>query len=89
MVKSRHAVCFGLGDEDDHLIINKDTGEINRIRDDGVNYYQDLLIIPPDHVDAFCQELDSFMGGAPKDDGGQGQENCSPALFGLQAQCST
>ena len=47
LVRSKHAVCFGLGDEgDEHLIINKETGEINRMRDDGMNYLQDLLITP-------------------------------------------
>jgi hypothetical protein len=31
-------VCFGLGDGNDHLIINKVSGEVNRMRDDGINY---------------------------------------------------
>ncbi len=46
-----HAVCFGLGENgEDHLIINRLTGEINRMRDDGVNYLQDFLVVPPDAV---------------------------------------
>ena len=58
LVRSRHAVCFGLGEGDDeHLIINKVTGEVNKMRDDGINYLQDLLIIPPDRVDAVAAEL--------------------------------
>ena len=57
LVHSNHAVCFGLGDGSDHLIINKMTGEINRMRDDGINYLQDLLIIPPDQVDKVAGEL--------------------------------
>ena len=57
LVKSGHAVCFGLGDGDDHLVINKLTGEINRLRDDGINYLQDLLIIPPDKINAVAEQL--------------------------------
>ena len=61
LVNANHAVCFGLGDGHDHLIINKVTGEINRMRDDGVNYLQDLIIVPPDHVDAVAQQLDMIQ----------------------------
>ena len=42
-----HAVCFGVGAEGlDHLVINRLSGEINRCRDDGTNYIQDLLVVP-------------------------------------------
>ena len=37
LVGSGHAVCFGLGDGSEHVIINKITGETNCLRDDGVN----------------------------------------------------
>ncbi len=57
LVASQHAVCFGLGDGNDHLIINKVSGEINRMRDDGINYYQDMLIIPPDRVNEFIMTM--------------------------------
>lgn len=50
-VHSKHAVCFGLGPEgQDHLIINRQTGEINRMHDDGINYIQYLKVVPPDQV---------------------------------------
>ena len=50
-VHSKHAVCFGLGpDGEDHLVINRETGEVNRLIDDGVNYLQELHIIPADQV---------------------------------------
>ena len=53
MVSSKHAVCFGLGSEgDQHLIINKLTGEVNKMEDDGINYLQHLLVIPPDQIEA-------------------------------------
>ena len=46
-----HAVCFGLGpDGNDNLIINRHSGEINRMRDDGINFLQDMLVIPPDRI---------------------------------------
>ncbi len=51
MLSTKHCVLFGLGDnEEEHLVINKLTGEVNRLRDDGVNYIQDLLVVPPDEV---------------------------------------
>ena len=51
MVAGQSAVCFGLGpDGDQHMIINRLTGEINMIEDDGVNYIQELWIVPPDQV---------------------------------------
>ena len=55
MVASKSAVCFGPGpDGDRHMIINRITGEVNEIEDDGVNYIQNLWIVPPDEV-AFVQ----------------------------------
>ena len=51
MLSTKHCVLFGLGEnEEEHLVINKLTGEVNRLRDDGVNYIQDLLVVPPDEV---------------------------------------
>ncbi len=65
LVGSQHAVCFGLGDGNDHLIINKVSGEINRMRDDGVNYYQDMLIIPPDRIDEFINAMQQHQHETP------------------------
>ena len=49
---TRHCVLFGLGPNDDeHLIINKVTGEVNVMRDDGINYRHDMIIIPPDEIE--------------------------------------
>ena len=61
MVAGQSAVCFGLGPNgDQHLIINRLTGEINMIEDDGVNYIQELWIVPPDQVG----EVQANIGGA-------------------------
>ena len=58
MVRSGHAICFGLGPTgDDHVIINKLTGEINYMEDDGTNYLQRLLIVPPDQIDAIQEAI--------------------------------
>ena len=38
-------------------MINKVSGEINRLRDDGVNYLQDLLIVPPDKIEQVVKEM--------------------------------
>ena len=54
LVGSGHAICFGLGDGSE---ANKLTGETNRMRDDGVNYLQDLLIVPPEDMERFAAEL--------------------------------
>ena len=51
LLASKHCVLFGLGEnEEEHLIVNKLTGEVNRMRDDGINYLHDLLVVPPDEV---------------------------------------
>ncbi len=57
LLASKHAVCFGLGDGNDHLIINNESGEINRMRDDGVNFLQDFLIVPPEKIAEVMAEL--------------------------------
>ena len=64
LLHSKHCVLFGLGpNEDEHLIINKLTGEINRMRDDGTNYLQDLLVVPPDRVAEVQQAI--AQGASP------------------------
>ena len=63
LVGNRHCVLFGLGENDDqHLIVNKLTGEINFMRDDGVNYLHDMLVVPPDEVNNVQAAL---QGGSP------------------------
>ena len=66
MVKNHHCVLFGLGPEgEDHLIINKVSGEVNRMRDDGVNYLQDLLVVPPEFLNEVVQEMHGSDLSAP------------------------
>ena len=51
MVASQNAVCFGLGPEgNQHMIINRLTGEINMMEDDGQNYIQELWVVPLDQI---------------------------------------
>ena len=58
---SGHATCFGLGPEGkDHVIINRLTGEINFLEDDGINYIQQLLIVPPDEVQSVQEAINSL-----------------------------
>ena len=82
LVKSNHAVCFGLGEGEDHLIINKITGEINRMRDDGINYLQDLIIVPPDQVDQVASELAAMQLSYGNNNDGNGMEQS----FGWQGR---
>ncbi len=64
LLASQHCVLFGLGPEGaDHLIINKISGEVNRMRDDGTNYLQDLLVVPPDEVGALMQMIEDDPQG--------------------------
>ena len=58
MVASGHAVCFGLGEQgDQHVIINKHSGEVNHMLDDGVNYLQRLMVIPQNQINAVQGKL--------------------------------
>ena len=57
LVGSQHVVRFGLGDGSEHVIINKVIGEFKHMRDDGVNYLQDLLIVLPKHIERVAVEL--------------------------------
>ena len=51
LVSTQHAVVFGMGENgDEHYIVNKVSGEINILRDDGTNYLHDMIIVPPDDV---------------------------------------
>ncbi len=64
LLGSKHCVLFGLGeDEEEHLIINKITGEANRLRDDGINYMHDMLVVPPDKVKEVQDAINS--GASP------------------------
>ena len=82
LVKSNHAVCFGLGEGEDHLIINKITGEINRMRDDGINYLQDLIIVPPEQVDQVASKLAAMQLSYGNNNDGNGMEQS----FGWQGR---
>ena len=69
LVGSRHAVCFGLGENDnEHLIINKISGEVNRMRDDGINYLQDMLVVPQNRIEQVQQHLWSIQQRANDQD---------------------
>ena len=58
LVASKHAVCFGLGDNgDQHVIINKVSGQVSHMQDDGINYLQKLLVIPPHQINAMQWHL--------------------------------
>ena len=65
---SVHAVCFGLGPEGkDHVILNRLTGEIYYMEDDGINYIQRLLVMPPDEVQSVHEvicSLNNMSAGA-------------------------
>ncbi len=66
LVSSKHAVCFGLGPEgEDHLIINRVSGDIKWMVGDSINYLQKLLIIPPDQLDALQMQMQAMNQDDP------------------------
>ena len=66
LVASKHAVCFGLGEHgNEHVIINKISGEINYMRDDGINYLQDIMVVPQDQIELVQQALWAMHSGDP------------------------
>ncbi len=70
MLQSGHAVCFGLGPQGtDHLIINRTSGEINRLEDDGINYLQRLWVIPPDQLAAVQERIQQQQCPKPDPEG--------------------
>ena len=53
LVRSGHAVIFGDGDNGDcHYVVNKMTGEVNMVKDDGVNYLMGMYVIPKAEMQA-------------------------------------
>ena len=81
LVASGHAVCFGLGDGSEHVIVNKETGETNAMRDDGINYLQDLLIVPPEDIERVAAELAVVTASQDWDTTGAGDQS-----FGWQGR---
>ena len=44
-------VVFGDGLEgEQHYVLNKITGEVNSIKDDGINYLMGLYVMPPNEA---------------------------------------
>ena len=47
LIRTGHAVIFGGGENgDEHYVVNRITGEINEVKDDGVNYLMGMYVIP-------------------------------------------
>ena len=74
-------MCFGFGDGTEHVIVNKATGEINAMRDDGINYLQDLIIVPPNDIGRVAAELAAFTAYQDWDTTGAGDRT-----FGWQGR---
>ena len=59
-------------DGNQHVIINRHTGEVNYIEDDAVNYIQRLLIVPPDQAEAVQGAIKQVKQLNEQSFGGQG-----------------
>ena len=66
LVRNQHCVLSGLGPEgEDHLIINKVSGGVNRMGGGGVNYLQDSLVVPPEFLNEVVQDIHGTDQAAP------------------------
>ena len=53
LIRTGHAVIFGGGENgDEHFVVNRITGEINEVKDDGVNYLMGMYVIPKSAIAA-------------------------------------
>ena len=60
LVKTGHLVVFGDGaDGSEHYILNRESGEVNVVRDDGLNYLMRLYVIPPDAQQPFAGQAEA------------------------------
>ncbi len=53
LVRSGHVVVF---DEEGSFICNKNTGEYNRINDDGINYNMEVWVVPPETLNVIREQ---------------------------------
>ena len=61
LVRPGHIVVFGDGENgEDHYIVNRHTGEVDTVRDDGSNYLMRLYVVPPASRQLFAEQV-----GAP------------------------
>ena len=60
LVKTGHLVVFGDGaDGNEHYILNRESGEVNAVRDDGLNYLMRLYVIPPGAQQPFAGQAEA------------------------------
>ena len=60
LVKTGHLVVFGDGaDGNEHYILNRESGEVNAVRDDGLNYLMRLYVIPPSAQQPFAGQAEA------------------------------
>ena len=60
LVKTGHLVVFGDGaDGSEHYILNRESGEVNAVRDDGINYLMRLYVIPPGAQQPFAGQAEA------------------------------
>ena len=59
LIKSGHLVVFGDGDDGtESYVVNKFTGEVNMLIDDGVNYLMGMYVVPPEES-GFTRQVQS------------------------------
>ena len=60
LVRTGHLVVFGDGaDGTEHYILNRESGEVNAVRDDGFNYLLRLYVVPPSAQQPFAGQAEA------------------------------
>ena len=60
LVRTGHRVVFGDGaDGTEHYILNRESGEVNAVRDDGFNYLLRLYVVPPSAQQPFAGQAEA------------------------------
>ena len=60
LVKTGQLVVFGdRADGTKHYILNRESGKVNAVRDDGFNYLMGLYVIPPSTQQPFAGQAEA------------------------------
>ena len=60
LVRTGHRVVFGDGvDGTEHYILNRESGEVNAVRDDGFKYLLRLYVVPPSAQQPFAGQAEA------------------------------
>ena len=60
LVRTGHLVVFGdSADGTEHYILNRESGEVDAVRDEGFNYFLRLYVVPPSAQQPFAGQAEA------------------------------